>query len=258
MIPYFSFNSIIIGPITIQIWGLFASIGFLFALYLSLKQAKKNNFDQNYIWDVFVIILIGMILGSKVLNIIFNLDKIRNIKDIFILSTGGFSLIGGISLSFIFLYIYTRSKRINIYKIIDNLILGAAVALMMTRIGCFLIYDHIGKTTSILWGRTYTDGSIRHPVIMYHIISAIAIIFLICYLKKTRLKEGIIVLFVALFYSVTRFFLDFLRCDDLNICDSRYYSLTYTQWLLLILMPFITYSLVTKIRSSKIDLLCNK
>ncbi|MCK5085129.1 prolipoprotein diacylglyceryl transferase, partial [Candidatus Parcubacteria bacterium] len=153
MIPYFSFSSIMIGPITIQVWGSFVSVGFLFALYLSLKEAKKNNFDQDHIWDVFVIILIGMILGSKVLNIIFNFDKIENIKDIFILSTGGFSFIGGISLSFIFLYIYTKFKKVNIYKIIDNLILGAAVALMMTRIGCFLIYDHIGKTTSILWGR---------------------------------------------------------------------------------------------------------
>ena len=253
MIPYFSFSSIMIGPITIQVWGSFVSVGFLFALYLSLKEAKKNNFDQDHIWDVFVIILIGMILGSKVLNIIFNFDKIENIKDIFILSTGGFSFIGGISLSFIFLYIYTKFKKVNIYKIIDNLILGAAVALMMTRIGCFLIYDHIGKTTSILWGRIYADGSIRHPVIVYHMINAIAIIFLICYLKKTRLKEGVLVLFVALFYSVTRFFLDFLRCDDLSICDSRYYNLTYTQWLLLILMPFITYLLVTKIRSSKIN-----
>ena len=256
MIPYFSFSSVMIGPITIQIWGLFASIGFLFALYLSLKQAKKNNFDQDHIWDIFVIILIGMILGSKILNIIFNFDKIENIKDIF-LFTGGFSLIGGITLSFIFLYIYARFKKINIYKITDNLIFGAVVALTMTRIGCFLIYDHIGKTTSVFWGRIYADGSIRHPVIVYHMINAIAIIFLICYLKKTRLKEGILVLFVALFYSVTRFFLDFLRCDDLNICDSRYYNLTYTQWLLLILIPFITYLLVTKIRSSKIDLLRN-
>ena len=251
MIPYFSFSSVMIGPITIQIWGLFASIGFLFALYLSLKQAKKNNFDQDHIWDIFVIILIGMILGSKILNIIFNFDKIENIKDIF-LFTGGFSLIGGITLSFIFLYIYARFKKINIYKITDNLIFGAVVALTMTRIGCFLIYDHIGKTTSVFWGRIYADESIRHPVIIYHIINAIVIIFFICYLRKAHLKEKTLVLCVVLFYSITRFFLDFLRCDDLSICDSRYYNLTYTQWLLLILIPFITCLLVTKIRSSKI------
>ena len=240
-----------IGPITIQIWGLFASIGFLFALYLSLKQAKKNNFDQDHIWDIFVIILIGMILGSKILNIIFNFDKIENIKDIFFF-TGGFSLIGGITLSFIFLYIYARFKKINIYKITDNLILGTFVALMITRVGCFLIYDHIGKTTSVFWGRIYVDESIRHPVIIYHIINAIVIIFFICYLRKAHLKEKTLVLCVVLFYSITRFFLDFLRCDDLSICDSRYYNLTYTQWLLLILMPFITYLLLTKIKSSKI------
>ena len=242
MIPYFSFSSIMIGPITIQVWGLLASIGFLFALYLSLKQAKKNNFDQDHIWDVFVIILIGMILGSRILNIIFNFDKIGNIKDIF-LFTGGFSLIGGVILSFIFLYIYARSKKIDIYKVIDNLILGAVVALTITRVGCFLIYDHIGKVTSVFWGRIYADGSIRHPVIIYHIISAIVIIFFICYLRKAHLKEKTLVLCVVLFYSITRFFLDFLRCNDLNICDSRYYNLTYTQWLLLILMPFVTYLL---------------
>ncbi|MBW6440619.1 prolipoprotein diacylglyceryl transferase [Patescibacteria group bacterium] len=253
MIPYFSYNSITFGPITIQIWGLFVAVGVLLALYLSLKDAKKKNINQDYIWDIFVIMLIGMILGSKSADILFNYNTIKGVEDIIYIYSSGFSFLGGVLLSYIFLYIYAKSKKINIYKILDNLILGAIIALIITRIGCFLVYDHIGKITNLPWGRIYLDGSIRHPVALYHLIGGIVIIVIICYLRKVNLKEGILTLLVILVYIVIRFFSDFVRCTDLYLCDSRYYNLTHSQWLLLLILPFVILKLVKKNKLSKIN-----
>lgn len=248
MIPYFSFTQIQLGPVVIQVWGLAAALGFLSALFLSAREAKKKGIDEEYIWDIMVLSLIGVIVGSKTFYIISNPGKFDNLINIFNLYGGGFSLWGGIALASIFGYIYARIKKINLWKLADVLTPGAITAIIITRIGCFLVDDHIGKITDLPWGRLYINGTIRHPMSLYLILNAVILLLTICYLKKKHFKNGILFLAAIFYYSVSRFLLDFLRCSDLAVCDSRWIGLTYTQWFLLALMPFVVYLLVTRNR----------
>lgn len=242
MLPYFSFKEMSIGPITIQIWGLMVSAGFLAALFWSLKEAEENKIDKNYIWDSMLIILAGVIIGSKIFYIISNSIELGDFENVFTLTTGGFSLIGGIIFSLIIIYFYAKIKKINVWMLADVLAPGLLLALIFARIGCFLVNEHIGSVTSSPWGIKYIDGSIRHPVSLYLFISDIVIFLIIWYLKKResrKINVGVISLVLALCFSASRFLLDFTRCNDLDICDARYLSLTYTQWILLTIIPFV-------------------
>jgi phosphatidylglycerol:prolipoprotein diacylglycerol transferase len=243
MIPYFTFQEINLSVITIQVWGLMASIGFLFALFLSLKEAERKNINKDDIWNVMLLALIGMISGSKIFYIISNFNELENLKEVFNLNWG-FSFLGGASFAGILIFVYAKYKKINVLKLADAITPGAIVAIIITRIGCFLIYDHLGEITDLPWGRLYIDETVRHPVILYHIISSLAIFSMICYFKKGHLKNGLLFLYFAIYYLVFRFLTDFFRCSDLNICDTRYLNLTYTQWFILILMPFVIYLLI--------------
>jgi len=243
MIPYFTFQEINISIITIQVWGLMASIGFLLALFLSLKEAKRKNIDKDDIWNVLILALIGMIIGSKIFYVISNLSEVESLTEIFNL-TWGFSFLGGASFAGILLFIYAKYKKINFWKLADTITPGIIAAIIIVRIGCFLIYDHLGKITNLPWGRLYIDETARHPVILYHIISALVIFLMVCYLKKRRLKSGLLFLHFAVYYLIFRFLTDFLRCSDLNICDVRYLNLTYTQWFILILILPVGYLLL--------------
>ena len=234
MIPYFTFTQIHLGPVTIQVWGLMVSLGFLFALFLSLREIKKQNIQNlshENIWDIMIIALVGMVVGGRALYAVSNFGEFENPVEIFYLQNGGLSLIGGIAISAIAVCTYAKIKKIDIWKLADVLICGAVVALLFTRIGCFLIYDHIGKITNLPWGRSYIDETVRHPVILYHIISCVIILLVIHYFKSKRLKKGALFLIGAFCYITFRFLLDFLRCSDLTICDNRYLNLTYTQWI---------------------------
>ncbi len=244
MIPYFTFQEINLGIITIQVWGLMVFLGFLVALFFSIKEGKKKGIDEENIWDVMILSLIGVIAGSRIFYVIFNFEKFSSLADVFnIYNNGGFSFLGGVIAVAIIIYIYSRIKKINIYKLGDVLVTGAILAITITRLGCFFIYDHLGKITNLPWGRMYIDQTIRHPVALYHIISGIIILCLIQYFKKKHLKEGVLILLFIFFYSFSRFFLDFARCSDLAICDSRYLNLTYTQWILLAVAPLVVYLL---------------
>ncbi len=248
MIPYFTFQEIDLGIITIQVWGLMAFLGFLFALFFSIKEGKRNGIDEESIWDVMIFSLIGVIVGSRIFYVILNFREFNNLIDVLnVYNDGGFSFLGGIIVASILIYIYSKIKKINIYKLADTLVFGTVVAITITRLGCFFIYDHPGKITNLPWGRLYIDGIARHPVALYHIIGGIIVLCLIQHFKKKHLKEGVLAILFLFFYSFLRFFLDFFRCSDLEICDSNYLSLTYTQWILLMIIPFAIYMLKKKI-----------
>ena len=249
MIPYFTFTQIQLGIITIQVWGLMVSLGFLFALFLLFREIKKKdiqNLSRENIWDIMIIALVGMVFGGRALYVIFNFGEFENLAEVFYLQNGGLSLIGGIAISAIAVYSYAKIKKIDIWKLADVLIQGSIIAVIFARIGCFLIYDHIGKITNLPWGRLYLDETTRHPVILYHIISCIIILLIIRYFKTRQLKKGVLFLVGALCYLIFRFLLDFLRCSDLAVCDSRYLNLTYTQWILLAVAPFVVYLLLKR------------
>ena len=250
MIPYFTFTQIQLGPITIQVWGLMVSLGFLFALFLFLREVKKKdiqNLSRENVWDITIIALVGMIVGGRALYAVFNLREFESLIEVFYLQNGGLSLIGSVVISAIVICIYARIKKIDTWKLADILIQSAVAALFFARIGCFLIYDHLGKITGLPWGRLYLDETVRHPVILYHIISCVIILLILRYFKTKQLKKGALFLIGAFCYIVFRFLLDFLRCSDLAVCDSRYLNLTYTQWILLAVAPFVVYLLLKKI-----------
>ncbi|MCK5332332.1 prolipoprotein diacylglyceryl transferase [Candidatus Parcubacteria bacterium] len=238
MIPYFSLSSIIIGPITIQVWGSMVALGFLVALFLSLKEAKKNNIDEDSIWALLPLLLLAMVIGSKLFYIIFNFHSLQAGETLILLNSG-FSLIGGLSFSVIVFFLFAKAKKINVYKLADSLIPGAILAIIITRIGCFLVYEHIGAITTLPWGRFYVDGTIRHPVNIYYMLSGLVIFLIICYLKRRQVKEGMLAFVFLVYYMTSRFLLDFTRCSDLNICNGHYIGLTNTQWILLLSLPLV-------------------
>lgn len=250
MIPYFAFREIILSPMTIQVWGLTASLGFLVALFLSIKEAKKKNFNTEETWNIMILSLLGIIVGSKIFYVIFHPDEFKNLEKIFVLPNGGFSLIGGIILATVAVFVYAKIKKINIWTLADISTPGIVVSIIIIRIGCFLVYDHVGRITSLPWGRMYVDQTIRHPVALYHLTSAIVIFLIICYLGKRRLKEGVLFLVFALCFLIFSFVIDFTRCYDLTLCDSRFGALTYTQWLMLFLLPLAVYLLKPKKKNS--------
>lgn len=233
MIPYFSITHISFGSIAIQVWGFFAAIGFVLALFLSLRRADERKADKEIIWDVMTIGLLGMIAGGRILYFFsYRGDNIDALLD----THGGFSVAGGAIAAAAMAYAYLKYKKQDMRKILDILTPGAAVALISVRIGCFLLDEHVGKITGLPWAMEFTDGSFRHPVALYHILFLIFILIITQRLEKIRMKDGMLFLDFCILYAFFSFFADFFRCVDLNICDPRFRGLTGSQWIMLTLL----------------------
>ncbi len=248
MIPYFHFTQIQVGGITLQIWGLMASFGFLSTLFLSIKEAKRKGIDENSVWDAVILAVVAMIVGSRTFYVLLNRNEFSDMKEIFDPRSGGFSSLGGMAVVLGAVYVFGRLRKINIWKLADTLTPGAIVGIAMVRAGCFLVYDHVGKITSLPWGRLYVDQTIRHPVSLYHLISAIIIFFIIWHLREKHSRDGVLFLTFIVYYSISRFLLDFIYCYDLAVCNDRYGGLTITQWILLAFIPILCYYYIRRCR----------
>lgn len=252
MIPYFSLSQIQLGPISLAVWGLMASLGYLAGLLISLKEAERRNMDKELVWDGMFIALFSMILGSKIFYILFSSDPLNAA---FLLVPGGFSLIGGMIFGLIAVFLYAKMKKADFWVFADVLTPGFAVALVLIRIGCFLSYEHVGGITALPWKEAYLDGAFRHPVSLYLILNNVVILLVIWYLKRRNIDKikGAIFLSFITYYSISRFILDLTRCSDLSICEERFYGLTYTQLLMLAVFPLASCYLY-KLLKNKIKL----
>lgn len=234
MLPYFTLTKISAGHLTLQVWGFFVALGFLWALSMSLRAARRNRLDEDVVWSVMILALLGMIVGGRIFYLISDpaagpsawLDTHR-----------GFSLLGGAVLAGVTVLAYLRFRKQDYLRFFDLLTPGFIVALLWTRVGCLLVGDHVGRLTALPWGMLFADGSIRHPVALYEIG------FLLLALLGTRLvpasnrTAGYLGSVFFLTYAAFRLVFDFLRCDDLGFCDPRPGGLTATQWLLLLSLP---------------------
>ncbi|MBI4447856.1 prolipoprotein diacylglyceryl transferase [Candidatus Woesearchaeota archaeon] len=224
MIPYKIIHAIDLGFIKIQPWGIMVAIGILISSLWLMRQAKKENFDENKLVDL---ILISVVLGfvfARIFELAFYMDTSTiAFIDYFKIWEGGLSFLGGLIGAFIGFVWYVKKHKINFWKTADLFTPALALGLSISRIGCYITGLHIGKITTSILG-VMIDGQIRHQTALYEIIYAFIIFLILLKLKTKKLFEGALFLAFLALYSVARFTNDFLRVDP------TYFGLTPTQY----------------------------
>ena len=233
MISFLPISEIRIGAVVLQTWGVFVALGFVSALFLSLREARRRRIEEGAVWDAMIIALLAMIVGGRLLY--FCLDADRDVS-VLIDPHGGFSLMGGAMAAGALLYLYLARRRQDVGKFMDAMTPGIVVALILVRVGCFLVNDHVGAVTTGPLAVRYIDGTLRHPVALYHILFLVAIYAIIAKVKAKRNRNGYLFFSFCRLYAALGFFADFSRCHDLGVCDPHLYGLTAAQWLLLLFL----------------------
>lgn len=229
MIPYVSIIEIDIGTVSIKVWGLFVALGVILALKMTLRRARRTDISEYMVWNLLTFSLFGMILGGRMWHFITAPEEGVSLFGL----DGGFSLAGGLAAAGIMSFAYLRSTKRDFLAVLDLLAPGAILALLMTRIGCFLVNDHVGRITALPWGMPFPDGSVRHPVALYEIIFLSMVYLLIRRKERGEKCDGVVSITFAMLYAIFRIFADSLRCSDMPSCDVRLGGLTASQWFFL-------------------------
>lgn len=259
MIPYFQYNAFLVGPVTIQVWGLMIALGILAALLCLKILAKKYFLSYELLLDMTLWVLVAAFVGARIFHAVFYAPDYFMAQPlaIFRIWEGGASSTGGFFGAVLAIWAFCKRRHLTWREFLPYADVSAVSLWLgwgIGRIGCFLIHDHPGTLTSFVGGVQFPAGT-RHDLGLYESILGFVLFFVFIGLFKTLVKKrwGLVAIFSSMAYAVVRFGLDFLRATDLSGSDLRYVHLTIAQWSMLGVIVALTCVLIfgTLQRSNK-------
>lgn len=210
-----------IGDIHLYTYGLFIAIGFITAIFVSQKLAAPHGFKPQEISDLYYIILVSALIGSRGLYIIINFSEYRNnFFDIFKIWNGGLVFFGGFIFSVAVLTFYLKYKKANLWLVADILAPGVALGHAIGRIGCLFAGCCYGQTCDLPWAITFTHplslaplNIALHPTQAYMFLSNLALFFILLVITRIKRFTGMVFLTYLMLYSVSRFINEMFRAD---------------------------------------------
>lgn len=228
MIPDLHWAIILVGPLTIQVWGLFVALGIITAMLFAKREAVRRGLAANNIIDLTFWIILAAMLGSRLFFVFTELALFTNDwLGIFKVWDGGMSISGGFFGSVVAAYIFIKIKKLSFWEYADTIVLFLPLGLFIGRLGCFFIFDHPGSETTFFLGEEYYfDGLIRHNHGLYLSLNGL-IMFGVFWLlnKKYAPKTPFFSILFLVWYGAIRLVLDFDRT-----LDSQFFSLTAAQF----------------------------
>lgn len=235
MIPYISWHTIAIGPLTVQVWGLFVAAGFALGTFVAAREARKRGLKPGIVLDIAPLLLFAAMIGGRLFHV-FVYDPsyyLANPLEIPMIWKGGASIFGGFLGALVAALWYMRKKQVDVWKYADVLIFGLPFGKAIGRLGCFFIHDHPGTATDFVLGVKYPDGEVRHDHGLYLAINGALMSIVFMFLSRKPRKDGFYIGLFCAWYGVVRFILDFYR-----VADVKYLGLTPAQYLCIAMTIF--------------------
>lgn len=222
-----------IGPLFVRFYGIILMSGAVAGAFLARREAKRRGYDPEMVWDIFVYLLVGGIIGARLWHILTPSPSsgvtaawyFSHPLDALAIWKGGLGIPGAIIGGLIALYLYSRKTGINFAEWTDIGAPGLALGQAIGRWGNFFNQELYGAPTTLPW-KLYIDPAHRlpgyldveyyHPLFLYEALWNLMNMFLLLWISRrfaSSLKTGDIFLAYLVVYPVGRFFLDFLRLD---------------------------------------------
>jgi phosphatidylglycerol:prolipoprotein diacylglycerol transferase len=242
VIPYFEFPAIHLGPLTFQIFGIFAALGVFTGARIAMRVCQKDGLDPQPVGDFAMWGVGAGIVGGHLVHLfLYHPEELSDPWRIFAVWEG-LSSFGGLLGAVVAAVVYFRVHRTPLSRYTDAFALGIAPGWGVARLGCFAIHDHPGVHTSFFLGVRFPDG-VRHDLGLYDAIALFTISGIVWALRARGRFRGRLLAVVALLYGTQRFLTDFLRASDVAYPDARYLGLTPAQYFCFALWAYAIWQL---------------
>ncbi|MBR5417283.1 MAG: prolipoprotein diacylglyceryl transferase [Clostridiales bacterium] len=151
-------------------------------------------------------LIVFAIVGARLLNAVLNPNEYKKGFHIWTLSYSKLSLMGGLVLGVIGIFLFCLLRKKDPRRIADAFVIPCACGIVLLKIGCFLNGCCFGKHTTRPWGIVfpanekahavidplgfiYQGNHAVHPTQLYEILGVLLALCLALILKK-KLKDG--------------------------------------------------------------------
>jgi phosphatidylglycerol---prolipoprotein diacylglyceryl transferase len=209
------------ADLSLHTYGFMLACGFLLAVVVAMREARRTGQDPNVVMDLAFYILIGALAGSRLFYVLGNWPEFQdNPIEVIKFWRGGLVYYGGLVFAFLIAFWYVRKHALNFPKLADLAAPSIAIGQTLGRLGCFSAGCCYGRATNSFWGCTFTDelslaprGIPLHPTQVYESAATFVIFLVLVVMRRRERFQGKIFWYYLLFYSVARFFIEFYRGD---------------------------------------------
>lgn len=225
-----------VGPITIYWYGFFIALAILAGLLVSLQIAKWYKIEKNVIFDLFFYLIIGGLIGTRVFYILYNpIYFWQHPLDIFKIWQGGLAIHGGLLFGLLILIWFCKKRKVDFWKLTSVIVPGIVLGQAIGRWGNYFNQELFGLPTDLAWGIPiamanrpvgYEMFEYFHPTFLYESIGSLVIFGILLLghwfvLKRSKILDIRYWIFITvgyiLLYSILRFFMEFLRIDEMLV-----------------------------------------
>ncbi len=229
-IPYRTFPSFKIGPVTVRTFGVFVAIGIVAGVWCLLRFARDHELDTERLSRLAVWVVALGLVGSRLLFVITRWSEFRHdLPSVFAVWQGGLQFSGAFLVAIVAIWWFSRRHpEFGGLRLSDGIVFGLAPGLAIGRLGCMAVGEHLGTRTSFILGWKYLGGATREPVAggvgsvihntaIYELLLLLPLIALLWWLERRRVPSGWLTVAFLLWYGVQRFLTDFLRAYDRTV-----------------------------------------
>ncbi len=224
-----------IGGIFLPTCNLVFAIGILVGAAQLFFAARRKRVILQFLADNFFVFLFVSFFSARLVEVLIHNYSLLDFP-FFWAKSGGFNFFGGV-IGFLFtLALLSRKYNENFFTWLDLTLLSFAPVLFFYHLGTFLEGSAYGIQTALPWGVTFTNPEAVgystlpiHPTQVYAMLLSL-IFFITAFLVfKNTTQSGKTGVFLLLTFSISYFFLDFLRGDSAVVFGflraSQYFTL---------------------------------
>ena len=221
----FSFEHIHIGW-----YGIFIALGVAVALWLTAREAKRRGIAPDEIYSGALWVIGAGLIGARLFHVVDNWQTYAaNPAAIF--GTAGLAIYGGLIGGLAAVVVYARVRRLPLRRLLDATALAIPLAQAIARVGCFINGDNYGVPTNppLPWSVVWTnpnamvpDHTVAYqPAQLYELVWDLIVFGIVWKLRDRVRGEGALFLVYATLYSFGRFFISFVREDNIYFANLR-------------------------------------
>lgn len=190
-----------LGAFPVGTYGLMLTLGFLAGIWLVMRLGKRDQLEPDALADIAVAVLVGGILGSKLLMIVVDMIHGEPLSEVFSLGTlrAGGAVHGGVILGLLTFFWRMRKLKLPLDATMDALVPGIALGQAIGRWGCFFAGCCYGTESHLPWAVTFTSPDISqgtplfmplHPVQLYNSLANFLVVGLLLLVGRRRRFRG--------------------------------------------------------------------